>query len=405
MFWEIIRIALTALRGHMLRSLLTILSVTIGAFSIVVMLSLAEAGQATLARSVEAIGGTRLVWWVPKLVRDDRDRSRYSRGLVREDVGLIASVPYVDRATGMINLGKRTVYVTADQREQFDVVGLLPGMLDGLTWPIDEGRRFLAEEVDRWDRVCILTEGAARAFFPLEQAVGRTLTVFDKPYRVVGVLAKRKVMGIQLGFDWEKSVFVPLVTAEKREGLQSQLVLVAFTQDPGQNPTVVSLGTAKLLAKHNGVEDFQSINFGEILETFYTYFLAIRVIVGAIAAVSLFAGGIGVMNIMLVSVTERTKEIGIRKALGATVSAVILQFLGEATVLSMLGGFVGVVAGLGTVAIANAVVSHWSDYWVPVYSGVGVSVALGATMAIGLFFGAWPAFQAARLDIVECLRR
>ncbi len=405
MFWEIIKIALTALRGHKLRSFLTVSSVTIGAFSIVVMLSLAEAGQATLTRSIEEIGGTRLVWWVPKPVRDSRDRSRYSRGLAREDVELIETIPYVDLATGMINLGKQTVYVTADHREQLDVVGLLPGMLKGLTWSLAEGRTFLGHEVDRWDRVCILTEGVAREFFPDGRAVGRTMTVFDKPYRVVGVLEKRKVMGIQLGFDWEKSVFVPMATAEKREGFAVGLVLVAFTKDPRYNATVVSLGTAKLLAKHNGVEDFESIDFGELLESFYKYFLAIRVIVGAIAAISLFAGGIGVMNIMLVSVTERTREIGIRKALGATVPGILLQFLGEATVLSLFGGMVGVLAGIGTVAVANMVVSRWTDFWVSMYSMVGVASALGATMAIGLFFGAWPAFQAARLDIVECLRR
>ena len=405
MFWEIVRIALTSLRGHLLRSLLTVLSVTIGAFSIVVMLSLAEGGQATLARSVEEIGGARLVWWIPNPPRDRRERSLYGRGLAREDVDLIASVPHVGGATGMVNLGKQTVYVTADRREQLDVVGILPGMLEGLHWTVAQGRNFLPEEVARWDRVCIITDGVARALFPDGDPVGRLLTVYDKPYRVVGVLEPRKVIGVQLGFDWDKTVFVPMVTAEKREGMDVGLVLVAFTESPAYNEDVVAMGTAKLLAKHNGVADFQSIDFGEILGTFYQYFLAMRVIVGVIAAMSLFAGGIGVMNIMLVTVTERTREIGIRKALGATVAAVLLQFLGEATVLSLMGGIIGVVAGLGTVAVANVVVSHLTDYWVSTYSGVGVAAALGATMAIGLFFGAWPAFQAARLDIVACLRR
>ncbi len=405
MLWEIIRIALTSLRGHLLRSLLTVLSVTIGAFSIVVMLSLAEGGQATLARSVEEIGGAHLVWWIPNSPRDRRERSRYARGLAREDVELIASVPHVVRATGMINLGKQTVYVTANKREQLDVVGVMPGMLDGLDWSLEEGRDFLPDEVAQWDRVCVLTEGVASEFFPGGGAVGKLLTVYDKPYRVVGVLEPRKVMGVNMGFDWDKTVFVPLATAEKREGMDVGLVVLAFTEDPAYNDDVVAMGTAKLLAKHNGVEDFRSINFGEILETFYQYFLAMRVIVGVIAAMSLFAGGIGVMNIMLVSVTERTREIGIRKALGATVLAVLTQFLGEATVLSSLGGAIGVVAGLGTVAVANVVVSHLSDFWVSTYSAIGVATALGATMAIGLFFGAWPAFQAARLDIVECLRR
>jgi len=168
---------------------------------------------------------------------------------------------------------------------------------------------------------------------------------------------------------------------------------------------VVSLGNAAILARHNGVGDFRSINFGEIVGQFNQFFSIASLIVGIIAGISLLAGGIGVMNIMLVSVTERIREIGIRKALGASISNILLQFLGEATVLSTVGGLIGVGLGLVVTFGAHQFLVHWSEFWVGAYSSLGISLALGVTASIGLFFGAVPAWQAARLDIVECLRR
>jgi putative ABC transport system permease protein len=316
------------------------------------------------------------------------------------------ALPYVKRATGMASYDQQTAYVSADNTIKVDVVGILAGFLDGLNWPVQSGKGIDAKEEEAYARVCVITDGVAKQLFPDKPAVGEYLTVVGKPYQVVGVLKKRKVMGIGLGFDWDKSIFIPMGTAEKREGLPTQqMVLVAFTDEPEHNPTVVQLGTASLLARHNGVADFQSVNFGEMLSSFYQFFQAVNLIVAVIAAISLFAGGIGVMNIMLVSVTERVREIGIRKALGASIPSILFQFLGEATVLSTLGGVIGIVSGLGIVALAHIGIGQWSEFWVAHYSVVGVALAMGVTTGIGLFFGAVPAYQAARLDIVECLRR
>lgn len=407
MSWEIIRIAWQSLMDHKFRSFLTILSVTIGAFSIVVMTSLAESGSRTLTRSVEEIGGARLVWWVPDPPRDTRLQAIYDEGIRPKDVEVLRELPGVQLATGMASFGQSNVYLTADHIEKPDVVAIMDGMLDGMTWPMEQGRRFTPEENDLAARVVILTKGLEERLFPEGNALGKYVSIFNKPYKVVGVLKQRKLMGnMNLGFDWDLSVFIPISTAEKREGNNlSSLVLIAFTTSGDRNRGVMEQGSAVLKARHNGVQDFKVINFGDMMANFMQFFQAVNLIVAAIAGVSLFAGGIGVMNIMLVSVTERVKEIGIRKALGASRTAVLAQFLGEATFLSSIGGLTGVGAGLAVVSVAHIFIARWSEFWVSYYSPLGLAASMGVTIAIGLFFGAVPAWQAARLDIVECLRR
>ncbi len=166
----------------------------------------------------------------------------------------------------------------------------------------------------------------------------------------------------------------------------------------------MALANKALLVNHRGVEDFESLDFSGFLEKFYSFFKILDAIVALIAGISLFAGGIGVMNIMLVSVTERVREIGIRRAVGASQSDILSQFLLEACTLSFTGGLVGVALGLGVVAIVHPIVHHFLDSWVGTFSGVGVALALGVTGGIGLLFGVVPAWRAARFDIVECLR-
>jgi putative ABC transport system permease protein len=401
-------LALRTLRTNPFRTLLTMLSVTIGAFSIVAMLSLAESGQATLSHKIEEIGGMRLVLWFPSEDRqpEARDRAIYDRGLTDQDLAVLRDTPYLESVAAQASYGREPVWSTPDERATADIVGVREGLLQILSWKATSGR--LIEEKDNLEktRVAVVTEPLAKTVFGTADAVGQTIVVGRKPYTVVGVLERRDMGGLSFGFSWENSVFVPLLTAEKREGRdEKSRFFVGLSADPKKNGTVVQLANAALLANHRGIEDFQSLDFSGFLQQFYTFFLVLDLIVAAIAGVSLFAGGIGVMNIMLVSVTERVREIGIRRSLGATRPNILAQFLIEASTLSMVGGLLGVGGALLVVTVVNLGIAAALPSWIGKYSLLGIGLSIGTTAGIGLVFGAVPAWRAARLDIVECLRR
>jgi putative ABC transport system permease protein len=404
-------LALRTLRGNLFRTVLTMLSVTIGAFSIVVMLSLAQSGQKTLARAIEDIGGMRMVLWIPPddQVRSARDKAVYDRGFTEVDLAALRQVPYLASVASESTYGTEPVWATADNRDKADIVGVDPGVLGILNWKVAEGRAFVDADGEQRRRVAIITEPLAGKLYPNTAptgVVGQTVFVGQRPYVIVGVLEKRALMGIHFGFSWEKSIFVPQLTAEKRDGRPEEArFFVGLTDDAAHNASAVAMANAVLLNNHRGVEDFKSLDFSSFLQQFYTFFQVLDLIVAGIAGISLVAGGIGVMNIMLVSVTERVREIGIRKALGASRTDILWQFLIEACTLSLTGGLVGIVAALLVTAAANAAIHHFQASWVGTYSMLGLGLSFGVTSGIGLCFGAVPAWRAARLDVVECLRR
>jgi putative ABC transport system permease protein len=351
MIFETLREAWRTLRTNPFRTLLTMLSVTIGTFSIVVMLSLAQSGHRTLSSTIESIGGSRLLLWIPseKRVATGRDKAIYDRGFTDVDLDQLRSVPHLRTVTVMAGYGRESVWSTPDEPASADISGMELGLFEILTWDVAYGAPFTRRDLDEKRRVAILTAPLAENLFGSPaKAVGQTVMVARKPYVVGGVLERRDLFGVNFGFSWTDTVFLPISTAEKREGRPDEArFVVGLSDDPEFNSSALAVGTARLLVTHRGVEDFETLDFGSFLEQFYTFFLALDVVVAMIASVSLFAGGIGVMNIMLVSVSERVKEIGIRKALGASRGVVMSQFLLEAMALSLTGGLVGVGGGAG----------------------------------------------------------
>jgi putative ABC transport system permease protein len=404
-------LALRTLRGNAFRTLLTMLSVTIGAFSIVVMLSLAQSGQNTLSQAIEEVGGMRMVLWIPSEGRalTAGEKAIYDRGFTDRDMSALQRIPYLSLVSSESTYGTEEVWEKADNRQKADIVGAREGMLEILNWQVSSGRLLTAADNAESRRVAVITAELADDLYPdadAGQVVGRTLLVGRRPYIVVGVLEKREMMGINFGFSWSTAVFIPQLTAETRDGRPEEgRFFVGLTEAPEHNATVVSMANAALLNNHRGVEDFESLDFSSFLTKFYTFFLVLNLIVALIAGISLFAGGIGVMNIMLVSITERVREIGIRRAVGASRFSILAQFMVEASTLSLCGGLLGVAGGLLVTAGAHALISTQLDTWIGSYSLLGVALSLGSTAGIGLTFGAVPAWRAARLDIVECLRR
>ncbi len=411
MFLETARLALRSLRGNAFRTLLTSFSITIGTFSIVVMLSLSQSGQRTLARAIETIGGMRMVLWIPSEGENAtvRDKARYDHGFTDSDLKSLQGVAYLASVASESTYGTEEVWATADLRKTADIVGVGEGVLEILNWQVKSGRALENRDGLGQHRVTVITAPLAEHIFPdipSQRVIGKTVSIGNKPYAVVGVLERREMMGINFGFSWEYSVFLPQLTAEKRDGRpENARFMIGLTEDAQHNDKVVAMANAVLLSNHNGIEDFQSIDFSGFLEQFYTFFQVLDLIVAFIASVTLFAGGIGVMNIMLVSVTERMREIGIRKALGATQADILAQFLVEACTLTLVGGVFGAALGLLVTAGANLLISHFLSTWVSTYSGGAVVLALVVTSAIGVGFGALPAWRASRLDVVECLRR
>ena len=233
-----------------------------------------------------------------------------------------------------------------------------------------------------------------------EAAVGQILRVGTDNVRVVGVLGEVKRLGVRFGFDWNDFVLVPITMF----GPRTQGAIIMVTTGAEHNDLAKRIAVAILKDRHHGVDDFQAFDFAVIMEQLDKIFSVMHLIAGLIAGVALLAGGIGVMNILLVSVSERVREIGVRKALGAPDRAIGLQFLFESALLSSLGGLLGALLGCAAALLSGPIIRTQTDAWVAVISFGAVAAALVASLVIGVFFGLVPARKASRLLVVDCLR-
>jgi putative ABC transport system permease protein len=403
MFWEFLRIGLGVLRAHKFRSALTVLSITIGAFSVVVMSSLAKSGIATIARGIEDIGGARMVIFFPKAPeRAERKRANYFRGLTPEDAdALRGNVPGAVLFEMHSELGQRDVRHGGNEPKSADLVAANEDFLATYSMKLAAGRSFDRDDIEGQRRVAVLGDGVASTLFPsAEDALGQVVRVGVESFRVIGVVSRVKRFGIQFGFDWNDLVVIPL----SLRGPVDQSALIIVTRGSEHNEMAKRVAYALLSHRHRGVDDFQVFDVGAMTEKFYAVFRIMQIIVAFIASVALLVGGVGVMNILLVSVSERVREIGLRKAIGASDIAIGSQFLFESALLSALGGLVGVTGGTLAAAVIGRIIRSNDESWVPVLSVEAVVGALCASVLIGIFCGVLPARKASRLTVVDCLR-
>jgi putative ABC transport system permease protein len=403
MFFEFLRMSLGVLRAHKFRSALTVLSITIGAFSVVVMSSLAKSGIATIARGIEDVGGARMVIFFPKPPeRAERKRASYFRGLTPEDAeALRGQVPGGRLFEMHSELGDRDVrYGSSDPKP----AGLVAGnqdFLETFTMKLAAGRSLDHDDIEGRRRVAVLGHGVANTLFPTpEAALGQVVRVGTESYRVIGVVDKVKRFGVRFGFDWNDFVLVPITL--RQEGQQSALIIV--THGTEHNEMAKRVAYALISHRHRGVDDFQVFDVGAMTEKFYAVFRIMQIIVAFIASIALLVGGVGVMNILLVSVSERVREIGLRKAIGASDLAIGAQFLFESALLAALGGLVGVAGGSLAAQVIGRLIRRGEESWVPVLSVEAMIGALLASALIGLTFGLLPARKASKLTVVDCLR-
>lgn len=397
--------ALARLWANRLRAGLTVLSLAIGAAGIVAMTSLATSGLRTLTVGIEDIGGTRFMMvYTEGSRRGAPRRDRYLKTLTWDDrLALERSVPNLDTISAGRTFHNQSVRVPGTTQSMMTaVVQTEASYLDAYHLPVAHGRRLDEEDRRQHREVAVVGRKLATEFFGSpEAALGREIADLRGRWRIVGVLGEdHKTGNFSLGFDWEKMVVIPLSPAAHVD-VGTITMTVKRTEDSAQAVRVIN---AVLLHRHQGVDNFTIFDFAGMLKGFYQAFTLMQVVVAVVTGIALLIGGVGVMNIMLVAVRERIKEIGLRKALGATEGDIRRMFLLEAVLLSSIGAGVGAACGSLLAVGANAVVRFFQPTWVPSFSFPALGAAVVASALVGVIFGWAPAARAAKLSPIECLR-
>jgi ABC-type antimicrobial peptide transport system permease subunit len=406
--YENLIMALNTLRANKLRSLLTVMGVVIGVWTVMAIASIISGIDEAVKKEVESFG-TRSIFiakfnpgiHIGRLSREERMRKELSY----DDAIAVSKLPDVELAVPFLdtssNFFGQKILVTGGGKTSANVQiqGTLPEYERAGTEVVSEGRFFSQFENDNNEEVCVIGSKVADDFFPFGSPVDRTIEIAGREFRVVGVLEKREGF---LGGDSDENngLYVPFNVARKLKPNADDVFILAVAR-PGKMEEAKDQIT-DLLRVRRQVPFGEPDNFGmatseSILEQFRAITAGVAIAMVVISSVGLMVGGIGVMNIMLVSVTERTREIGVRKAIGARRRDILWQFLIEAMTLTGVGGLLGLGIGwLTTLAIRMFVPSY-----VPVWAPIGGFVA---SVGIGLVFGLWPAWKAARLDPIESLR-
>ena len=393
-----------AMAANRLRTLLTMLGMVIGVGAVVLMMSIGQGAQYAIQQSISAMGSNLFV-----LLSGSSSSGGVRSGgggnltLTVADTEAIAELPGV-QAVAPIHPGNAQI-IYGPNNWNTSIIGTTPDYLVARSWPVVEGAGFSNSDVRSATRVALIGKTTAQNLFGDEDPVGKTIRIRQSPFMVLGVLGT-KGQGMD-GRDQDDTIIIPLTTAQRKVfGSQFQgSVRMAMVQTTTQDimPQVDTAMTELLRQRHRireGMDnDFSLRNLTAVADSAAESTRVMSLLLGAIASISLLVGGIGIMNIMLVSVTERTREIGIRLAIGAREQDILLQFLLEAIIISVVGCCIGVLVGIGGALLVNVL----SDTAV-IISWMSVLIAFGVAAATGVFFGFYPAKKAAQLDPIEALR-
>jgi len=403
-FLNIIRVAFRALQRNKMRAALTMLGIIIGVSAVVAMVSIGQGAQAAVQAQIESIG-TNLLFVSAGAqnvggVRSGTGDSGTNTLTVEDLEAIRREVPSVSMVTPTVNA--RGQLVSGNMNWNTSIQGVSEQYPEVRKWTVQSGEFFSDSDVRTAARVVVVGQTIADNLFPGADAVGQTIRVQNLPFRVIGVMAKKGQD--QQGRDQDDIAFTPYTTVQKKI-LGSPRLQVAYVSavSPDATYTAEQQITDLLRQRHkltpNEPNDFTVRNMSDIAEAANETNSTMTLLLACIAGVSLMVGGIGIMNIMLVSVTERTREIGIRMAIGARSSAVRSQFLIESVVLSLTGGLFGIILG---VAVSLAIPAMLG--WPTLISTMAIVGSVIFSAAVGIFFGYYPARKAAALDPIEALR-
>ena len=401
---ENVRVALNGLRANKLRSFLTMVGITIGVSAVIVLVSLGQAVEGFVRDQFLGLGTNLIIVFPGENERGQTVRPTISDARALDD---LANVPDAANVMPQLNLSRP---LAGGGREAL-------GRIRGVTQAFPEmrnreilaGRFFDSTEVEGQARVAVIGLTVVDRLFPDSYPIGQTLRVGDVNFRIIGVMAE--VGGTAFGGDENDLVFVPVTTAQTRlsgqrdvSGDRPLTSILVQARDAGSVDLVATQVRETLREEHNisfrDEDDFQIFTQSDLLSSLEQITGLLTIFLGIIAGISLLVGGIGIMNIMLVTVTERTREIGLRKAVGAQRRDILLQFLTEAVTLSMVGGGIGIALSLTGAFAISAVLP---DLAVSVQPG-SVLLATAISVAIGVFFGSYPANRAAGLNPIDALR-
>jgi putative ABC transport system permease protein len=397
---EYLLAALDSLRQNKVRSLLTMLGVIIGVMSVILLIALGEGAQAYVEKEFSGMGSNVLIITPGKqetsgmmpLIAGSFRKLTYenAKEIERKAQGVKAVSPVV-MGGGAIEYG--------DRRRNTIILGVTPHFEEVRNIHVQLGRFITHQDLDKNNKVCLIGTTVKDELFGNDNALNEKVSINFAKHTVVGVLEHR---GVTLGINMDDIVLVPLRSGQQMfHGGEDRLFqIVAKAKSPEDIPIAIESMREILKAAHDYVEDFTVTDQTSILTTFSQIFTAMKVMLAGIAGISLLVGGIGIMNIMLVTVRERTREVGVRKAVGATRQDIGFQFVVESVTLSGIGGGIGILLGFAGTFVIRSIYPP-----LPVYcSNWAILLAFFFSLSVGVFFGAYPAVKAAGVDPVEALR-
>jgi putative ABC transport system permease protein len=399
---EVIRVALRALARNKLRTILTMLGIIIGVGAVICTVAIGQGAGQQVQQQIQSLGNNMIMIFSGSVNTGGvRMGNGANKTLTADDAeAILQHVPNVVAVSPMV--GASVQVVNGNQNWFTRANGASQDVTSIRNWPVVSGSMFSQRDVDMAANVCVIGHTVAQQLFGDQDPVGQMIRVQNLPFRILGVLQTKGQSSN--GQDQDDMMLVPYTTVQKKiSGISwVQMIMVSTSSQDAMAPAQAAI-SALLRQRHHlrpsEDDDFIIRSPDEIAQAASATSYVLTLLLASIASVSLLVGGIGIMNIMLVSVTERTREIGVRMAVGATEHDVHMQFLSEALVLSSLGGLIGIAFGVALSAVVSNIF-HWSTFVSP----VSVIVAVVFSAVVGVFFGYYPARKAAQLDPIEALR-
>ena len=402
MLLENLLMALKAIWANKMRSMLTTLGIVIGTAAVIAVVSIVQGFSQVITNEVQNLGSNTL--FVEARRPPGKEGEKLGKVMLTWDDGqaLMRVCPSVSVVTPFVQTGGTVKF--EDQSSGYPIVGVQPVFQDVRNYYVETGRFFSALDDAGKAAVTVIGHGVLKDLKLPSNPLGRDLFILGRAYRIIGVMESK---GQILGEDLDKFVMVPYGTLVSLQGQQAEEqtgLLVRSTTPETVDAAELEIENALRIRHRLRPEqpnDFEIHTQKELLKTFSKFANGVTYVVAGVVSIALLVGGIGIMNIMRVSVTERTREIGVRKAVGAKRGHILAQFVIEAITLALVGGLVGIVMGVGAGAVAAKLIPNWPGFFVPLWALV---LSFGFSSAVGLFFGIYPAAKASRLDPIESLR-